>query len=594
MDPISDEQIDKTLEESDVFSRQSVMPFQAEALLTELAKLFVRSPAGGLSSALPTDENPAQHEMLPSMEARYRVLLEQIPAVVFMALLDGEVSEAYVSPQIEQMLGFSREEWLDDPIRWYQQIHPEDRERWSMDAADMFLSGKNLKSVYRVIARDGKTVWFHCEAKLVRRKDGQPWFIHGVGFDVSDLKRTELALQRESAERERLQRRELEQQIAKTEQTESRLAAIVECSDDAIISKTLEGIVTSWNAAATRILGYEPEEMIGKSVLMLIPPELHQEEMGILRRLRAGERIDHYETERIAKNGDRIDVSLTISPIKDGSGRVVGASKIMRNITERRRMEQALRESERYAAMGRVAAVLAHEISNPLEAVTNTFYLLQKHPSLDGDARELARVANLEMSRVNHITKQTLSLYRQAKNPSVLSLKALLDEILEIYRRQMQQFHITVDKRLDIDVEILGFPIEIRQVFVNLISNAIQAMPHGGKLRVHLFSAQSRTPLGFRQGVRINVIDTGAGIRAQDRDRLFEPFFTTKAEKGTGLGLWVSRGIIEKMEGTIKPRTLALTARTVTCFSVFLPNNTIEKEQADSPVSAPRATKAAD
>ena len=113
-------------------------------------------------------------------------LVEQIPAVVFMAHLDRGIGEAYVSPQIEAALGFSQEEWLEDPIRWYQQIHPDDKQRWSIEAAEMFLSGKPLRSAYRVMARDGRVVWFHCEAKMIRREDGRPWFIHGVGFDITD------------------------------------------------------------------------------------------------------------------------------------------------------------------------------------------------------------------------------------------------------------------------------------------------------------------------------------------------------------------------------------------------------------------------
>ncbi len=130
---------------------------------------------------------------LPEVDARYRTLVEQIPAVVFMAFLDKGFGEAYVSPQIEQMLGFSQEEWLNDPVRWYQQIHPEDKARWSIEAAGLFLSGQPLKSLYRVLARDGHVVWFHCEAKMVRNDEGQPWFIHGVAFDISELKRAEAA-----------------------------------------------------------------------------------------------------------------------------------------------------------------------------------------------------------------------------------------------------------------------------------------------------------------------------------------------------------------------------------------------------------------
>jgi PAS domain S-box-containing protein len=285
---------------------------------------------------------------IPTAEDRYKVLVEQIPAVIFMAFLDGGISEAYVSPHLEQVLGFSRDEWLDDPIRWYRQIHPDDRQRWSIEAAEILLKGNPLKSVYRVIARDGRVVWFHCEARLVRRPDGQPWFIHGVGIDISDLKRTEQALQEQTAERERLQRLELERQINKTQQTESRLAAIVESSDDAIISKDLDGIIHTWNKGAERIFGYRGDEAIGKHITLLIPQDRHREEADILARLARGERIDHFQTVRIRKDGTSVEVSLSISPVKDSAGRVIGASKIARDITQQRRMELALRESEEH------------------------------------------------------------------------------------------------------------------------------------------------------------------------------------------------------------------------------------------------------
>jgi PAS domain S-box-containing protein len=129
----------------------------------------------------------------------YRVLVEQIPAVVFIAYLDGGIGEAYVSPQIETSLGFSQEEWLEEPIRWYRQIHPDDKERWSVNAAQMLVTGNPLRSSYRVLARDGKVIWFQCEVRMIRREDGRPWFIHGVGFDISELKRTEEALEERTA-----------------------------------------------------------------------------------------------------------------------------------------------------------------------------------------------------------------------------------------------------------------------------------------------------------------------------------------------------------------------------------------------------------
>ncbi len=143
------------------------------------------------------DQAWSDDAQLPNLEARYRALVEQIPAVVFMAYLDRGIGEAYVSPQIEAALGFSQEEWLEDPVRWYSHIHPDDKQRWSTEAAEMFLTGNPLRSAYRVVARDGRVIWFHCEAKMIRKEDGEPWFIHGVGFDITDLKRTEEALQEE-------------------------------------------------------------------------------------------------------------------------------------------------------------------------------------------------------------------------------------------------------------------------------------------------------------------------------------------------------------------------------------------------------------
>ncbi|MDX6712854.1 MAG: hypothetical protein QOH96_3870 [Blastocatellia bacterium] len=166
--------------------------------------------------------------------ARYQTLVEQIPAIVFMAFLDKGMGEAYVSPQIEAILGFSQEEWLNDPVRWYRQVHPDDRGRWNIEAAEMFLSGKPLRSVYRVIARDGKVVSFHCEAKMVRHDDGQPWFIHGVAFDITELKAAEEKLKKAHDELElRVQARtaelartnhELALEVAERKRAEKELA----------------------------------------------------------------------------------------------------------------------------------------------------------------------------------------------------------------------------------------------------------------------------------------------------------------------------------------------------------------------------------
>jgi len=192
---------------------------EAEATLKRLASLSAPFESAILQfhskSSDRRNRATTAESILPDLEARYRTLVEQIPAVVFMAFLDRGISEAYISPQIESILGFSQQEWLNDPVRWYSQLHPDDKARWNVEAAGLFLSGEPLQSTYRVMARDGHVVWFHCEAKMVRREDGRPWFIHGVAFDISDLKQSEEELKKAHDELEmRVRRRTAE--LAKT------------------------------------------------------------------------------------------------------------------------------------------------------------------------------------------------------------------------------------------------------------------------------------------------------------------------------------------------------------------------------------------
>jgi PAS domain S-box-containing protein len=171
---------------------------EAESALQDLAAVFFRSPPD--ASELPP----------PNADDKYRTLVEQLPAVVFMAYLDRGIGEAYVSPLIEEILGFTQAEWLEDPVRWYNQIHPDDRQRWSLEAAEMFLTGNPLRSAYRVLARTGRVIWFQCEAKMIRRDNGRPWFIHGVAFDITELKRTEQTLQEHITERQNMEKALLE------------------------------------------------------------------------------------------------------------------------------------------------------------------------------------------------------------------------------------------------------------------------------------------------------------------------------------------------------------------------------------------------
>jgi signal transduction histidine kinase len=236
-----------------------------------------------------------------------------------------------------------------------------------------------------------------------------------------------------------------------------------------------------------------------------------------------------------------------------------------------RQREMALQDAVQHAAMGKLAAIIAHEINNPLEVIANVFFLLRDHPSLDQSARNLAHIAEEEISRVRQIANQTLAFYRESDKPISISLAHVLDGVLDIYSRPLKLHGISVKKKYSGNEQILAFPVEIRQVFVNLIGNAVQAMPDGGILRIGIHESSELIQNSRRSGIRVNIADTGVGVPEKYRDKLFQPFITTKAEKGTGLGLWVSRGLVQKLGGTTRFRTGKIRGKTMTSFSVFIP-----------------------
>lgn len=322
------------------------------------------------------------------------------------------------------------------------------------------------------------------------------------------------------------------------------LAALVDSCEDAIISKDLTGTITTWNPAATRIFGYQPEEMIGQSILRLIPPEFHFQEPEILRKVATGERIEHYEAIRVAKNGDRLELSLTISPIRDDTGRIIGASKIAHDISGRKKMERLLLESEKLAATGRMAATIAHEINNPLEAVMNLIYLARQSVPENSDALSFLQTAEGEVERVSQIARLTLGYYRGREIVAEFDLRRVIEEILTVCQSKLHVRNITVERRYDETRPVAVNRGEIIQVFSNIITNSIDAMPRGGLLRVEMLPAGNEC-------VRIVVEDQGSGIEERHLHRIFEPFFTTKLDSGTGIGLWVAKRLIENRGGHI-------------------------------------------
>jgi len=246
--------------------------------------------------------------------------------------------------------------------------------------------------------------------------------------------------------------------------------------------------------------------------------------------------------------------------------------EVIRDITAQLQAEEALRETEKLAAMGRVAGIIAHEINNPLAAITNTLYLVRNHPSLDDTARRFADMAEQELQRVSHITRQTLSFYREAKQPIPVNITELLDDVLELQGRALNTARIKVRKRYFTTPTVQGFPVELRQVFLNLVGNAVQAMPTGGTLGISVREAMDWS--SQRRGTVISILDSGVGINPEDAKRLFQPFFSTKSTKGTGLGLWISKGIVQKYDGILSCRSIRTANGSSTCFRVFLPVTT--------------------
>jgi PAS domain S-box-containing protein len=297
---------------------------EAESVLLDLAQVFFASAAEqgrGPQSPAGTNGEEAEDGQTPNLEAKYRALLEQIPAVVFMAYLDRGISEAYVSPQIEAALGYSREEWLEDPVRWYEHIHPEDKQRWSLEAAEMFLSGKPLRSAYRVVARDGRVIWFQCDARMMRRENGRPWFIHGVAFDISDLKRIE---------EERKEERNFISAILDT------VGALVVVLDD-------EGHILRFNPACELTSGYSMEEVQGKCFWDLLSlPEEADRFKATFQILRTDLLPQNHQTTWVTRHGDErlIAWTTTLLPgIGANSGYVIATGI---DITERKQLEKAI------------------------------------------------------------------------------------------------------------------------------------------------------------------------------------------------------------------------------------------------------------
>jgi PAS domain S-box-containing protein len=355
--------------------------------------------------------------------------------------------------------------------------------------------------------------------------------------------------------------------------SDSRLTAIIGSAMDAIITVDSDQQVIVFNRAAEQTFGISAAEAFGKPLDRFIPERFrgaHRQHVqsfgstgttsrsmyrpGVLFGMRA--------------DGSEFPIEATISQVETADRKLF--TVILRDITERRATEATLMRQEKLASAGRLAATIAHEINNPLESVTNLLYLLAKNPSLDERAHRHLALADEELQRVGHMTKQTLGFYRDATGPTSMRVSDVLDDVVRLYARKLDSSNITVERRYVSRNEIYAVKSELRQVFSNLILNAVDAMPTGGRLLIKTSWCTS-TDGRKEKGVRIAIADTGCGIEKQHFRHIFEPFYTTKKDVGTGLGLWLSKSIIDKHGGSIRVRSRIGLLGKGTVFSVFLP-----------------------
>ncbi len=253
----------------------------------------------------------------------------------------------------------------------------------------------------------------------------------------------------------------------------------------------------------------------------------------------------------------------------DSEAKPIRMDGVTLDTTETKRAEELLRRTEKLSAAGRFAATIAHEVNNPLAAITNLLYLIGTDSSLNEDTRSYVAIAEEELARVAHITKQTLAFYKDETRRGLVFLPELLDDVLTLHKNKMFANGIHIERDYKDGVPVIGLKGELRQIFSNLISNAIDAMPHGGTLGLRLVPVPGQEE-GKPQGLRIEIRDTGAGISPANLERIFEPFFTTKQDVGTGLGLWITQELIQKHGGRIKVESKT-GENHGSCFSILLP-----------------------
>ncbi len=527
---------------------------RGQVLRTDDGKQIVRGVA------IDTTQRHLDQQDLIASEARYRVLADLNPQAIWMGDPEGNIT--YANHRFLAYMGFAPGEPASSA--WPRAFAPEERRRVREIWAHSVATGEDYDVECRVRnAATGEYRYWHLRAAPVRDSSGKILHWLGVGVDIHDTKTYTAALRAEQMETER-RRAELETIYATTP-----------------IGLTLldpgDFILLNLNEHEAEMLGAPREELLGKPLAEMAPPEKIPQIFEYLRIAASGTPVRNQlvEGELRARPGERRFWSVNYSPLLNEDGTVRAISTASVEVTHQKRAEAALIQSEKLAAVGRLASSISHEINNPLEAITNLLYLISLDEKLPGDLRVYVHMAQSELSRVSQIATQTLRFHRQAVAPTSVTPAELVNAVVRLYTGRLANSNIAVDAKYRTNTRVLCFENDIRQVLNNLIANAIDAMRTGGRLMIRAHDAQLRIPeqgsAASRPGIRITIADTGHGMNVSVMRRIFEPFFTTKDLNGTGLGLWISAGIVERHQGSIRVRSSDRPGRSGTVFTLFLP-----------------------
>ncbi|MGE5059679.1 MAG: PAS domain S-box protein, partial [Betaproteobacteria bacterium] len=462
---------------------------------------------------------------------RLRITLESIGDGVIATDAEGRVS--FANPVAQRLLGYPAEQTVGRPLRDVFNIVNEFTREPVENPVERVLRDRQVVGLSNhtiLIRPDGVEIPIDDSAAPIQDHEGALAGVVLVFRDISESRRAE--------------------------KSHATLAAIVQSSDDPIISKDLNGRIMTWNFAAERLFGYREDEVIGQSITLIIPPDRLDEEVEILRRIRQGERMEHYETVRMRKDGTAVEISLTVSPVKAADGSIIGASKIVRDITERRRFERQLREADRQK--DHFIAILAHELRNPLSPIQNTIKVLQLERSDDRDLLHYCDLIEKETKHINRLLGDLLDSSRITQGKLFLQKERL--DLSSAVNRAVEASRPAIDEaglKLAVDLPsqpliVEADPMRLAQVFSNLLNNAAKFTESGGAIRI------TTEHQGNRAVVRVK--DSGIGIAPELMPKIFEMFVQgeTVMERrhgGLGLGLTLARDIVEFHGGTIEVKS---------------------------------------